>query len=201
MSKVYYRTSLLESIGRKVLSEYDRSYLNGEVKSIPIEKIAEQKYKLSIDFIQLTNNGRILGKTVFDDGCTSYYDVDNQQYELLPVKRGTVLIDASLLDEKNNGRLRFTVAHEVAHWILHNNIYTGTYANPALLTQSDDTCEEWQANKLATYILMPKGQVKRAFFNTRTQMHTTQQAVAYLAKVFEVSKEAMKIRLQELKLI
>lgn len=72
-------------------------------------------------------NGRILGKTVFDTGLEAVYDMELGEYTLFPVKAGTILIDASLCEEETStGRLRFTEAHELSHWILHKGLYTGT---------------------------------------------------------------------------
>ena len=72
-------------------------------------------------------NGRILGKTVFDTGLEAVYDMELGEYTLFPVKAGTILIDASLCEEETStGRLRFTEAHELSHWILHKGLYVGT---------------------------------------------------------------------------
>ena len=53
-------------------------------------------------------------------------------------------------------------------------------------------CIKYQClrNRLATALLMPTAQVKRAFY---AKINTTQGPIATLAKLFEVSKQAMGI--------
>ena len=47
---------------------------------------------------------------------------------------------------------------------------------------------------------MPVGQIKRGFYQLQTE-HTTRNKIVKLAELFEVSKQAMEIRLSELGLI
>ena len=90
----------------------------------------------------------------------------------------------------------------ITHWIIHQYIYEGTGQTAAKLkstivsSESDKTIE-WQADKLASLILMPPGQVKMAFYRNRTAV----DAAAELSKLFVVSKKAMSIRLKELLLV
>ena len=100
------------------------------------------------------------------------------------------------------GRLRFTLAHELGHWFIHQEIYTGTGESAAMMKIPVKSLEtnaviEHQANRLATFLLMPAGQVKIAFHRTRYEDNPT----ALLAKLFCVSRKAMGIRLQELRMV
>ncbi len=71
------------------------------------------------------------------------------EYTLFPVKAGTILIDASLCEEETStGRLRFTEAHELSHWILHKGLYVGTGESAALQPAVKETSMEIQANML-----------------------------------------------------
>jgi len=89
-------------------------------------------------------------------------------------------------------RQRFTLAHEIAHFVLHaskigdgiseNALHRGPFSNP----------EEREANSLAAKILMPEQAVRDAFERTTSRSE--------LARMFNVSNEAMKIRLEELRL-
>jgi Zn-dependent peptidase ImmA (M78 family) len=121
---------------------------------------------------------------------------------LLRVNAGTMLIEASLLeDDKCYGRLRFTLAHELSHWLIHKKIFSGTGEAAALYNANkDDDATEWQANYLATAILMPNGQIKRCFYALRHKCKGQAQFVCEMAKVFEVSKKAMEIRLKDFSL-
>lgn len=46
-----------------------------------------------------------------------------KRYEASFAKSGTILIDSRLLAEKQSKRLRFTLAHELAHWMIHQDYY------------------------------------------------------------------------------
>jgi len=46
-----------------------------------------------------------------------------KSYDLIEVEAQTIILDESLLRGRNGGRLRFTCAHENAHWILHKEYY------------------------------------------------------------------------------
>lgn len=122
----YYTEQTMESIARRVLDAYDERLYRGQPRAIPIEDLIE-RHGLTLEFQYLRKNGRILGKTVFDTGLEAVYDMELGEYTLFPVKAGTILIDASLCEEETStGRLRFTEAHELSHWILHKGLYTGT---------------------------------------------------------------------------
>ena len=152
---------------------------------------------LVLEYQYLRNNGRVLGETIFDDGLTAIYDWENHRYDLLPVKGGTILIDCSLCEEEaSTGRLRFTCAHELGHWLLHKKLFSGTGENAALRSgnESDNTLEV-QANLLGSILLLPLPQVKRCFYQLRSG-RTNQQLVTDIAGIFQVSKQAMRIRLE-----
>ena len=126
MKKAYYREQALERIARDVIIAYDPRLYYGSPAAIPIEDIIEAQ-GLVLEYQYLRNNGRVLGETIFDDGLTAIYDWENHRYDLLPVKGGTILIDCSLCEEEaSTGRLRFTCAHELGHWLLHKKQFSGT---------------------------------------------------------------------------
>jgi len=202
MSLIYFRPQALETIARNALMEYRTSYLNMEPQATPIEKIIENVYGLSIEYKYLTNDARELGRMIYDDGITTYFNKDKDDYELLLVKAGTMLIEAYLLEYAMcYGRLRFTLAHELAHWLIHKKLFSGTGEAAALYNANkDDDATEWQANYLATAILMPNGQIKRCFYTLHSKCKGQAQIVCEMAKVFEVSKKAMEIRLKDFSL-
>lgn len=198
----HYRAEALETIARKVLMKIDINYLNQKPQAVPIEKLIEDIYGLKIEYKYLKEHGDKLGEMVYDDGCSVCYNTETKNYELFPVKAGTILIDGRLAeDEKQYGRMRFTLAHELAHWILHQYVYTGN-TNAAMLSDDDDSdIIEWQANYLAQAILMPKGQIKRCFFQFPPQGLSKKEKICRMATIFEVSKQAMEIRLKKANLI
>lgn len=199
MATLYYRPQTLETIARITLTQYDEMYLNGKPCAVPIEAIIEKTFGLRIEYQYLTNDARELGRMIYDNGITTYYDRDAMDYALMRVEGATMLIEASLLeDEKCYGRLRFTLAHELAHYIIHKRIFSGTGIAAALYNQdTDEDATEWQANYLAKAILMPNGQIKRCFYALRPVCRSKRDFVCRMAEIFEVSKQAMEIRLPE----
>jgi Zn-dependent peptidase ImmA (M78 family) len=200
MNPRYYQPSALESIARNVISKYD-SHLLDFPTPIPVEIIMESVYGLKFDFQFIRNNGRVLGETVFDDAPVPIYERENHEgYKLIFVKAGTVLIDASLINNRLDGRFRYTCAHELAHWVLHKELYTQSGETAAMTeavkSSETDKAIEWQADRLGSYLLMPKGVVKQAFYHNRNCGSVTDT----LAALFGVSRKAMEIRLEEMRL-
>jgi Zn-dependent peptidase ImmA (M78 family) len=201
MSVHLYRSESLEAIARYVISKYDSSLLNVPAP-IPVETIMERVYGLALDFQYIRNNGRVLGETVFEDALVPIYERENHEgYKLIPVRAGTVIIDASLNNNRSDGRFRYTCAHELAHWVLHKGFFMQLGENAAMtkVARSSETDKtiEWQADRLGSYLLMPKGVVKSAFFRSRN----SDGAIERLALTFGVSRQAMKIRLEEMRLL
>ena len=197
----YLRPELLEAIARNTLKKYDESLVSGyDAKEVPIEDIIESM-GLSLEYQYIRNNGRILGETVFDDAYVPIYNMDEKRYELIFVERGTIILDASLLRCRTRGRHRFTAAHELAHWIIHQELYSGTGDAAAMLKSLSKSSEadrriELQADMLASALLLPISQVKKAFYRT-----SGEDRVSRLAAQFGVSNQAMEIRLRNHHLI
>ena len=77
MATLYYRPQALETIARHILTRYDEMYLNGKPRAVPIETIIEKTFGLRIEYQYLTNDGRELGRMIYDNGITTYYDRDH----------------------------------------------------------------------------------------------------------------------------
>lgn len=201
MNPHYYSKETLESIARHMISKYDASLL-ATPAPIPVETIMEKVYGLKIDFQFIRNNGRVLGETVFEDMAVPIYERMNQEgYKLIPVKAGTVIIDANLINNRGDGRFRYTCAHELAHWVIHKGLYTqsgetASMTKTARSSESDKVIER-QADRLGSYLLMPKGVVKMAYHRN----HNDRNVIDNLALLFGVSRKAMEIRLEEMRLL
>lgn len=95
-------------------------------------------------------------------------------------------------------RQRFTVAHEIAHYLLHRKYIGSGISDDALYRSSLSDAREAQANRLAADILMPEKQVRCIY---SVEMHRSGQDLVYsMAKRFQVSEAAMRIRLDQLQL-
>jgi hypothetical protein len=204
MSEIRYREQALDAIARKTLKEYDSSLLLACPRAVPIEDIIENYFKFTIEYQFLRKNGRILGETIFDDTYVPIYDMEKEEYTVILVKGGTIIIDAGLLKCRGDGRLRFTCAHELAHWLIHRELYIGSGEAAAMTkakkSSDDDNIIERQADMLSSSLLMPIGQVKIAFNRIRMQKPVN-DVIQELSNMFQVSKQAMEIRLRTHNLI
>jgi len=195
--EVKYRSkAALEVIARKALNSYDPMLICGPPSAIPIEELAH-KLGLCIEYQCLRKSGWLLGEMVYDKTYVPVYFRDLKRYGMIFVDGKTIILDESLLYGKSEGRLRFTCAHEIAHWLLHKELYSGTGQAAAFVdvirSSEEDFAVERQANQLATILLMPTTQVKKAYRDMRNK---PDPAVS-LAELFGVSKQAMGIFLRE----
>ena len=204
LRKVYYSAEQLEHISRGVLERYAPETLCGEPVPTPIERLIEIDYGLYLCYMNLSKNGKILGKTCFDNGYTKVYDRGKQQMVYVEVEKGTIMIEADLLSG-NLGKLRFTQCHELAHWIAHPNIIAGTRVQPALKDETPDPEEkwlEWQANVIARNLLLPLTTVKPYFYHIiRNGRLDVQGIITRIADRYEASKQATAIQLYKHNLI
>jgi predicted transcriptional regulator len=85
-------------------------------------------------------------------------------------------------------RRRFTVAHEIAHFLLHRDLIREGVEDDTFYRSKLSSALETQANAMAANILMPYVLINQAVaqgINT----------VAGLATLFQVSQDAMKVRM------
>jgi Zn-dependent peptidase ImmA (M78 family) len=83
-------------------------------------------------------------------------------------------------------RKRFTVAHELAHYLLHRHLFATELIDDALYRSGLSTPIEAQANGLAAELLMP----------WHLLMPAIDIPIPSLAEMFQVSEQAMGIRLE-----
>lgn len=89
-------------------------------------------------------------------------------------------------------RRRFTIAHEIAHFVLHRDLIgDGIFDNGLYRSATLGERIEQQANRYAATILMPRTQVRAAW---EAGNHTREQ----LAAAFQVSPAVAEIRMREL---
>lgn len=92
-------------------------------------------------------------------------------------------------------RRRFTVAHELGHFLLGHELNKG--ADFVDDNFGKPISSEREANLFASFLLMPKEWIKKRAKEQRIDGQTIKK----LAKEFEVSEQALTIRLLELNLI
>ena len=231
----------IEYIAEAVLRDYKPELLDNP-GVMDVEHFSECYASLEMDYKDLTHDHSILGMTVFNNCYIPVYDPENDKATEIPVDEGTILIDNSLLEDDQLRRGRFTLGHEAAHWLLHRQIYMVNKNQISLFDDSeeekqpvikcrntdiecvgkrplvtDDDWMEWQADYMASALLMPKKAftklVKEEFksvgihdgyYQMGTDFEKDSWAIVLgygLADIFEVSVTAAKIRLKNLRFI
>lgn len=98
------------------------------------------------------------------------------------------------INEKDNkNRQRFTIAHEIAHFLLHRDKIGDNLTDipSGIMYRSRlSNIYEKQANRLASEILIPFKLLRNLLIENTTD-------ISKLANLFGVSKEAIRIRLKE----
>lgn len=90
-------------------------------------------------------------------------------------------------------RQRFTIAHEIAHYLIHRDHIKTGIVDSVLYRSKLSSRTEAEANKLAADIIMPMGLVSRHL--SKLSGSDRQDAAGALSELFDVSRQAMEIRL------
>lgn len=140
----------IDTIAEKYVMDFMPEII-GHPQEFNVEGFIECYLNLNIDYQYLSNDGRYLGMTVFNDtdSVIVYRPADNCA-DYLHVDSGTIIIDNSLLNEKQEHRYRFTLGHESGHWIFHREYY-GYNRNQMVLFETNDSfiqCRETNKNYL-----------------------------------------------------
>jgi Zn-dependent peptidase ImmA (M78 family) len=90
-------------------------------------------------------------------------------------------------------RQRFTVAHEIGHFLLHRDQIGNGITDDVLYRSTMSDWREAQANRIAADILMPQALVDE--WLERAKLLQVDDVVGFLSDKFNVSGAAMKIRL------
>jgi hypothetical protein len=119
---------------------------------IPVEDIIERYLEVNLSFEDL-------------EETLGLEDVLGATY----IKSRQICINQRLLEDKLEGRLIFTCAHEAGHWVLHRpfiafSVRSGQPDN-AIICRIKNARQpiEWQADYFAASLLMPEKEVKHAF--------------------------------------
>lgn len=94
-------------------------------------------------------------------------------------------------------RQRFTLAHELAHFLLHRDriVADGGWSENVLLRAPNQPIEiEYEANRLASDLVIPSAQLTEATAEYSGPL--TSEVIEDLARRFGVSTAAMEIKLQ-----
>lgn len=172
-----------------------------------IATFLQEKHKIEFDFTATLGFGADGGKII---GAFN------------PVKK-IILVDASLSSDES--KFNFTLAHEYGHLALHRNIkliYEPDDEKSGSDTlalkekcRTDGDWMEWQANRYAAALLLPKTMLEQKLARVQLEMGISRvghiiinqhpssysdytQIVATLSDYFKISMTAVRIRLQNL---
>jgi Zn-dependent peptidase ImmA (M78 family) len=181
----------------------DESYPINIPIPIPIEQIIENTFKIELEFEEMDKS--ILGVSEID--------------------KNKIWINETLLGKENEYQMRFTMAHELGHFVLHskyvNYLKQQTFFQKEICDfyQRNHSRLERQANIFAANILMPPHLFIEKFIgitDIRTPYsleeerklkrkydfgHTKSEIIIdEMSNIFEVSHAATKIQLEQLKI-
>src|SRR5688572_10230391 len=119
---------------------------------------------------------------------------------LFKQKSGPAVIGVNSLHHPN--RQRFTIAHELGHFILHDfdDVHVDEYVMKLRSPESSTGAnkDEVEANRFAAELLMPEGILEQEIARLGVQDVSDDRAMQQLAKQFQVSMQAMSNRLMTL---
>ena len=209
-----------EDEAEKFLTRYCPAELDKPMR-VPIETIASDMKLQVIEDVPLSDDLTYFGTIIFDNG--NVLD-KHRKITIRNAKRGTVYLDPRVSYERSVGTKRTTLTHECFHWHRHqpyhvlmkmigadDNLGKAIQCQIAANSMDSDKWKavdwmEWQAKGVAPRILMPA---------KPTRMKTDQLYAVYggaddasiaayenvideLAELFDVSRQAAKVRLMDL---
>lgn len=207
----------LNTIGEGIMDKYvKQTRVNSH---IDIDHFVINYLRLNINYISFAEQDR--GKIGFlADGETPLMAFDGDKAIPCVFPKDTIVIDRFLLSEKEEGRRRFTIAHEAAHHILktmqrseekayfHNEFDRERVYTKRELTQLF-AANEWQADAMGATFLMPEKLVARnlrkvglrwpvPIYNNTVFAGSDKRRLCDVAKILGVSYTALVIRLKDL---
>ena len=159
---------------------------------IPIEEIIE--FQLGLDIIPLP-------------GLHKFFDIDG----FLSADRAGISIDENVYQARP-GRYRFTLAHEIGHFVLHRELYgQSDFRNVGdwkrfieSFPEREYSLFEWQAYEFAGHVLVPAHHLEKRIAYHRKQIRSMRieneeivmdRVTELLAQDFVVSREVIHRRI------
>lgn len=132
-----------------------------------------QEYPVDLEAIACDYLSETEGLSFSDEDDLGWSDGEEILGRSIPVP-GKIEITKSLKRSPDLGRYRFTLAHELGHWVLHRPLFLAANDNLSLFSHSDPAVltslyrsvfpnrgctvatEEWQANRFAIALLVDR---------------------------------------------
>lgn len=172
-------------------------------QALDVDSFVEFYMNATIDYARLSQDGSILGLSTLAQTSVTIFS-ENGIAQSRSCSEDTILLDEDIYLHSSLARSRFTFMHECAHLYYHKHLAAAVqYCNKG---NQRNRCEV-QANCLAAALLMPEPMVRRAFDNELKGKRWAELSqlekiavIKNLSALFQVSVEAMKFRMKNLKL-
>lgn len=179
-----------EAAARSVLADFEARFYTEGLPPVPADRIASSLLQLDIDEV---DDVRSVPRAPNDRGALSGLVVSELK---------TIYLDRREC-RRHPRRRRFTIAHEIGHWVLHISAGKLYGCRPADIVEQPSEARpdkravrriEAEANRFAAELLMPETLVVPA----ATELGSN---VPALAERFDVSVPAIRVRLQQFGLL
>ena len=124
----------------------------------------------------------------------------SNEYSGILIRKTDGVILMGINNSESIQRMRFTIAHELGHFLMDRQKVTVDYRNKNY-ESSAKPAKEKQADFFAANLLMPESFVKSDFESVTSDNVFLENDLEKMANNYQVSKEAMKYRLINLGLI
>ena len=218
----YMSRAEIDEIGEGLIKAYANKFSNRSAQFVDIEHFITEFLRLRIEYASFAemDAGRI---GFLADGTTPL--LIHQDGKIIPFvfPKDTIVLDKFLLSEKEQGRRRFTMAHEASHHIL-SKMYAvpseGCFHTEHDVERSYSKEElsqmfasaEWQADAMGAALLMPRYIVENALekynrsnpikiYGGNTITARDKEIIRRMAASVGVSYTALFIRLRDLEML
>lgn len=218
----YMSRAELDEISEGLIKVYAQKHSNKVSQYIDIEHFITQFLSLTIEYASFAEDDS--SKMGFlADGETPLLIYQNGKIVPFVFPKDTIVLDKFLLSEKEQGRRRFTLAHEASHYIL-GRMYAmpcagrfhaeydkeRSYSKEELAQMF--AAVEWQADTMGASLLMPKRIIENALakynrsqpikiYGDNTLTQRDKGVIRKMAYYIGVSYTAFFIRLREMNLL
>lgn len=165
----YTEPTLMTNVEQLLRQAADKSCYDGD--KLNIEKVV-----------------KMVGQAANETVSVNYIPMDSSISGVLEYDNGIWLIKVN--NKHNSKRQRFTIAHELGHFMLHRN-KSALFEDKVFFRAVEKDNMEYAANSFAALLLMPESRVRKA-------VNDGMRNIGALADRFGVSSPAMKARVVEL---
>ena len=216
---IYMSRAELEEISEGLITAYANKFSNRVIQSIDIEHFITEFLMLRIEYAFFAEDdaGRI---GFLADGATPL--LIHQDGKIIPFvfPKDTIVLDKFLLAEKEQGRRRFTMAHEASHHILSKmyampseGCFHAEYDSERSYSKEElaqmFASVEWQADTMGASLLMPRRIIENALakynqsnpikvYGDNTITSKDKAVIRRMAAYIGVSYTALVIRLRDM---